>query len=57
MGAEETWSNNCKIMAKHSATIIGRDEKMFSSLKRIMKKTFTRIWMGIKKGLPNVPMH
>lgn len=57
MGAEETWSNNCKVMLKHSATLIGRDEKMLSSLKRLMKKTFTRIWMGIKKGLPNVPMH
>jgi hypothetical protein len=56
MGAEETWSNSCKVMSKHSATLIGRDEEMLSSLKRLMK-TFTRIWMGIKKGLPNVPMH
>jgi hypothetical protein len=44
-------------MPRLSATLIGSDEKMLSSLKRLMKKTFTRIWMKIRKGLPYVPMH
>jgi len=44
-------------MPRLSAALIGGDETMLSSLKRLMKKTFTRIWTEIRKGLPHVPLH